>query len=441
MKELTPASLETAVTAETTAKEADSLDISMDTSIIAEFTEKKADNEYADTQVVVSTVYDLGATDTRRLTLFKDKPVRIDDIEETSSEYAIIDLDEDLTVYPRTSDKIEDNGEFIISELESRYSGYSWFTQPVRVLKNELIRRLNKAASSINNQVDKSEDIGVFINILTDLSVVALKHKVKNLKARVGFPIPPKERYSSSDRLEEIKKTLAGVYSIKMPRFNFECTVVIDATDITIEAEGEVAFIFYTTTGKNAKEKYEEYRDKLVVTQDLGGSTFNIGLIRDGKIQSTASHTAKIGGGNIVSKLYSILSKKFKEPVSFERVEEAVKTGNLRLGAKQVPIGPELTKAKSEVAEHLFNENVAFLRNATLHGSDVYSYLFLGRGMLSTGAIVDGVETPDYSPSMAVLLMNKYMKLSDSTKSIILQRPGFANLLGTAALMKRTWSL
>lgn len=418
-------------------------DIQFDSDLISSFTDKTKVLKFTEESMQCNLVMDVGASQSRSTILMAGKKPSAKNIKITDSRYAIIDTDEDLSMYKKTSDNIVDNGEYFIKEHDSEYALTSWFKKETHVLKGKLIEKLGKAPRNIDNQSDKTNDIGIFINMLTTMADVGLERGIRNLKVRIAFTIPPKERYSGEKRIEKLKRTVAGVYTIKMPRYNYEVNIVIDEKDVFVETEGEAAFIYYTTRGKNARERYEEYRDKVVTIQDLGSSTFNIGLISDGSIQSGVSHTAKIGGENLVAKFYQILGRSRPEPISFEQARSAVETGYIMIGAQVIPVGNELTKAKKELSELLAKEFTTFLQVSGRHGSAIYAHIFVGRGMMETGSVNPQDNEPDafYSPSIAHLLSQEYAKTSPSTQAIILNNPGLANLLGVASLMHLTWEI
>lgn len=418
-------------------------EMAFDTSITNAYTSKTAKQTYTEDKLACNLVMDVGASETRSLMLLPGKPVSGKSLRVTDSRYALIDLDEDLEVYKKVSEDISENGEYTITEdPNSMYIDTSWFKDTKRVLKGSLISKIGKAPRNIDNQRDKSEDIGMFINILTTIANRGLEHGTEKLKVKIGFPIPPKERYSDSKRIEKLQHTVAGNYTVTLPRYNYTCHIEIDPADVVVEAEGEAAFIYYTTRGEDARERYQEYSDKLVTIQDLGSSTFNIGLIDSGSIQSGVSHTAKMGGENLISRFYSILLRSRKEPINFEQAKKAVETGYISLGAQVIPVGVELTKAKTEIAELAYKEYITFLQISGLHSTGIYAHLFVGRGMLQTGEIDgDGKPSDNFSPSIGQILHQMYAEMSPNTKAIILTNPGLANLLGIASVMKIQWKL
>lgn len=413
----------------------------MDTAIGKSFTTKGNNRAYADEIIEIHTVVDAGASNTRSIALHQGKPVSKKDIRVYDSQYAVVE-GLDMSMYKRTTDTLEDNGEYIIQEdSESPYIADTMFGAPTHVLKGNLMNSTGRAARNINNQHDKAEDIGVFINILTTLANEGYLMGVKNLKQRIGILLPPKERYSSTENLQLIKNRLAGTYTIKMPRFNYECQIIISDTDIHLEAEGETAFMYFTSIGTDAAKNFEELKEQLVVINDLGSSTFNLSLIDSLRIKSGASHTAKFGGENLISQLYLILSRSLKIPVSFDQARTAVETGFVQSGSKKIPVGKELTRAKMELAEKLYKEYITFLQIANIHATTVHTNLFIGRGMLSTGKVIDGEPNDEYSPSIGQILHEMYINLSEDTNGKIVPSPGLANLLGLATIMKFQWKL
>lgn len=419
-------------------------DMDFDRQTSTAFATVRDTRNFDETPTSINIAIDAGASETRYVPMGREDKINSKSIRSVPSPYAIVDIDEDLSIYKISSNDIEDNAEYIIKENEdSAYLSHSWFAEPTKIIKGTLITKMGKAPSSIDNQKDKSNDIGIFINTLTAIANLGLEKGSKFVSAKIAMSIPPKERYASVERLEDLRYKLAGTYTIEMPRYGYTVTIEIGATDkdIIVEAEGELPYIYYVTVGKKARERYEELKEQIVTIQDLGSSTFNLSLVRDGGIQSGVSHTAKYGGENLISKLYSILARSLNQPVTFEQAREAVQTGYIKSGTKKVPVGIQLTRAKSEVAEILYKEYVTFLQISGLHSSSIYAHIFVGRGMLETGKIEDGKADEYYSPSIAHILSEKYKTMSEDTKSLIVANPGMANLLGLVSLMRTEWKV
>src|SRR5690606_11479943 len=74
-------------------------DLNMDSTLVDQFTSKKVGEvDYNEKTVLCNAVYDAGATETRRLLLTRGGKISFNQVVETSSNYSVIDLDEDLTV-------------------------------------------------------------------------------------------------------------------------------------------------------------------------------------------------------------------------------------------------------------------------------------------------------------------------------------------------------
>lgn len=413
--------------------------LEVDAEVAFGFASTKNNDNYDDNQIQLNLTMDGGASNSRTLPIGSDGKINMRDISSIESRYALVSVNEQFDMHKITDDSIEENGEFIIRELDSSpHIGNSYFATPVKVLKGALIERANKSPIYIDNQVDKTKDMGLFINTLTSIAVVGLQKCATNLNVRLSLSVPPKERYMKTERLNEFKTKLAGTYEVTLPRFNYTAIIHLAPKDINIEAEGELAYIFHVSVGKGASERLHELQDEIAVVHDLGKSTFNLSAVRNKKLIGP-SHTVKTGGDNLTSKLYLILSRELDNPITLEQAQSAVLTGFVKDGVGTIPVGEYLTRAKEEIAEMLYNEYVKYLQMLSISFNQVHTILFVGRGMGKTGEVVDNVPSPTYSPSIADILTAMYKERSPHTKYVLVANAGLANLLGNASLMRSQW--
>lgn len=414
--------------------------LEIDSDVASGFVSTNNKETYDDNQIQLNLTMDGGASNTRTLPIGSDGKIDLKEISSLESRYALVSVNEQFDMHKITDNSIEENGEFIITELgSSAHIGNSWFATPVKVLKGALIERANKSPIYIDNQVDKTKDMGLFINTLTAIAVVGLQKNASNLNVRLSLSVPPKERYMKTERLNEFKAKLAGTYEVVLPRFNYTATINIAPKDINIEAEGELAYIFHVSVGKGASERLKELQDEIAVVHDLGKSTFNLSAVRNKKLIGP-SHTVKTGGDNLVSHTYLLLSRELDNPITLAQAQQAVETGFVKDGVGTIPVGQYLTQAKEEIAEMLYNEYVKYLQMLTISFNQVHTILFVGRGMGTTGYIdEDGEPSPTYSPSIADILTAMYKVRSPHTKYVLVANAGLANLLGNASLMRSQW--
>lgn len=413
--------------------------IEFDSSVVSGFATAKQHDDYSEIKTQVNVVMDCGASNNRALPIGAGGRIDLTEISSIESRYAIVPVDEKFDMHKITDASIEENGEFIIVERpDSPYRAESYFHNPIKVLKGALIERANKSPIFIDNQFDKTKDIGLFINTLTSLAVIGLTKKSSNLNVQISLSVPPKERYMDTADLQKFKEKLAGTYEVTMPRFNYTATLYIEPKDINVEAEGELAYIFHVSLGAGASERLKDLQDEIVVVHDFGKSTFNLSAVRNKKLIGP-SHTVKTGGDNLTSRLYLILSRSLKNPITLAQAQRAVETGYVKDGVGFIPVGKELTQAKEQIAELLYKEYVTYMQILGINFNQVHTILYVGRGMGTTGDIVEGVPTDNYSPSISHILTSMYTERSPHTKYVLVKNAGLANLLGNASLMRNEW--
>lgn len=385
---------------------------------------------------------DLGGSYSRTFQLHRNINPSDDDLITVPSSYAILDEDTNTSVIKASSNDIMDNLELIIRESEtSPYVKTSWFQEPQHILKGSLLELSNEVKSSINNQHDKTMDIGIFVNHLTNIAIAAYKSKLSKVAVRTSFTLPVKERYSSVERMNLLTSFIAGNYTIEMPRIGFSLEVQIEAKDIHIESEAETSYI-YMLSSSGGNPDILNYASQDIVINDVGKTTYNLVLVSKGVTQSGKSHTGKFGGDNLQSALYVRLGRIRTEAISFEQAGHALETGSLIIGSETVAVGDIVTEVKKEFAKTMIKEYVEFLQNSFMQSTQVYANIFVGRTMGHTGEMYeDGKVSPDFSPSLGQLFIDQFKKLSGTTEGYILASPGVANILGLTIMMKSQWEL
>lgn len=387
-------------------------------------------------------VSDLGGSEGRTMQLRRGVEPSEDDLIIVNSDYAVLDPGSDTSTITSVSNEIMDNLELFIREEEgSPYIRTSWFDEPKHILKGSLLDVSNEIRSTINNQHDKTNDIGIFVNHLTNVAIAAYNNQLTQVSLKTAFTLPVKERHSTKERLQLLYSHIAGIYTIEIPRLDYTLTVNIDSKDISVESEAATAFL-YMLASSGGNPDVLNYANQTIVINDVGKTTYNMVLIDKGTVMSGKSATDKFGGDNLQASLFHYLQRTRPEAINFAQAGRALETGYLEIGSERIPISQELTVVKQDFAKKMVKSNIEFLQNSFLQSTQIYANVFLGRTMRHTGEMYENGEVSEnFSPSIGQLFIDQFKKLSGTTEGFILATPGLATLLGLVIMMKDQWKL
>ena len=291
---------------------------------------------------------DVGSTGTR--TLRFDKNMRLGQVVAVESNYAKIDLDDDISYLTSKSKSLYDNMEIIIEDITSNKSVEKMFDK-IKVVKGGIMRELNAPVIRATSNTGKVEQESTYVNILSNIGIRALMDasnegkKYNRIIVDLTLSLPTEDTRSRK-RLESFRGKLSGEYVVEFPRLNYKVVIEIRDENIFIEDESQAALRYWATYNEQSVENLER-----VIIIDGGGRSFDFGFLEKGRLNSKGCKTLPFGGNRFETyiKDHYVENNDVTEPTS-TMIKEALDTGLLQDGNNVIKISDSIKYAKRKIA-------------------------------------------------------------------------------------------
>lgn len=191
--------------------------------------------------------------------------------------------------------------------------------------------------------------------------------------------VPPKQVDRAKDLFSNAfigKHSVAFTIPSKCYNFNI--------VSIDILAEGLMAYLGVVISPTNFKPvaKYTELLTSKVLVLDIGAGTTDALLIDKATMVENTKTTFNIGGNNVSATVKSAVNAEYDLDLPETSYFEAVKSGKLKVGAKEIDISAFIADARSEVSNRIITEVKSFLEGTGISLSSLEYLLVIGGGSI-----------------------------------------------------------
>lgn len=350
---------------------------------------------------------DNGSTETR--TFVYNPQTAQGNVVAIDSAYGIVETD--ISHCASKSDNLYDNMEiFIADKTETKEDRVIY---QLTIAKGGLLRDNNIPIEKAASNEGKATQDTTFVNILSNIGLRAYETACKLGKSSKMISVDlaitlPTEDLKNVNRMNKFKSKVAGVYDFKLPRFNFEITILIKPDNITLYDEAQAVLDYWAM---NNQELYSSMKKVIVI--DGGGRSIDYSLLDNGRIINKGSLTGAYGGTKFEQLILEdfVATHDTNEP-SIDMVHEALDTGVLKKGNSEFDLTPSIKKAKSAIARTIMRDINRILDANEIKGDDIN--LLLTSGRLFGESI--GVSKEKSVPSLSKVVEKLYKEKSDSIK-------------------------
>jgi hypothetical protein len=354
-------------------------------------------------------VIDLGASATRCDRVSKESGTRLSNI---SNRYVEIDMDEDVRL-ERINESPLSNLDVTIARITDRVQDVHF---PRRVLLGEVAARYSSRSHKPHSLKAKHDQSINYYSILIALALQlrGVKRDLTNPeKVDLYLALPPVE-VRDNKVIEKLGDILKDRFIVT---FNIEPKVEIDIQIVKVKVieESRLACISYSfnrdlTPTKLGKEIYE--KQMTIMSVDVGASTTDIGIIKNGSYRENTGATVKRGGNFIEAELRVSVDKEYGFQPSVEDIALAVTTGRLKQGAKVLDVAKLLTDAKIKCAREMIADIEDYFTQQGMSPDSVEVMLVSGGGSMASYSNEDGKEVETTRP-LTYFLEREIRKISD----------------------------
>lgn len=190
----------------------------------------------------------------------------------------------------------------------------------------------------------------------------------------ISVLLPPSDLDIGADI---IKSKILGISKIKFLMPEVEKNIFVE--NVKVLPEGFCAFV--CKVFENAKKLREGCQDILkssTLVVDIGAGTSDFCIVKDAKLIDTSRYSEDVGGNQVYQKVNVALRKKFSRNFPEDILREAAITGNLKIGAKVIPIKDILEDAKRDVATEISSSIKNYIEGSSFSAIDIENILICG---------------------------------------------------------------
>ncbi|MEG2262850.1 MAG: hypothetical protein RSC43_00075 [Clostridia bacterium] len=293
---------------------------------------------------------DLGSTETR--TEQFDGDGSTSGVLHLDSNYA--EVNHSIEHIANPSNALDSKLEAIIEDISESNKSDPAF-KSIHVVKGALMNIINVHTVNTTANASKIDQIPTYVNVIFNIGLTILL-RAASLNSVPSNVIPvdatislPPEDTTSQSRIDFFKSRVAGEYRVSFPRLNVQIRFKIAAHDVMVLSEPNAVAIC-----QQVKDPIPT--DTVVGFIDMGGRSSGYSFVRNGVLLEDGCMTEPIGGNTLKTIIAQRVSEKFniQKPTIF-MIDNALPTGQMRVGNKLMDISDCISAAKREISAVLFN--------------------------------------------------------------------------------------
>ena len=345
------------------------------------------------------TVIDLGASGSRYTTDGGK-------IYELANNMVTIPNAELTSIVPYDDNTIEESLEVFISK------GGSSKYFPVHILSGNMATRFssNNDRPSVNNHKYRQA-----INYIQAILIAAVaKIKVNDSSdVKLYIATPPVETLEAQKAFGE---ELSGQFTVRFPKYKGGVEVNVNNKSVHCCEESVMACtsFFFNMNGK-IREEAKAFLTGTVLSLDIGASTTDLAIVKNGKFLERSGQTYKTGGNVVRDFVMEHVTSTYGFDPDQEMADTAVIEGRLQLGNGYVEIGEVVSQAKRELARGLTKNMETYFKRINIPIQSIRAIMVSGGGSKQSQYVSELGEVIKTSDPMSEFVTAELQEWSPNT--------------------------
>ena len=314
--------------------------------------------------------------------------------------------EENLTPIVPYDASIEESLEvFITKEGKSNYF-------PVHILSGNMATRYstNNDRPSVNNHKYRQA-----INYIQAILIAAVaKIKTGNRDdVNLYIATPPVETLEAQEAFEG---ELKGKFKVSFPKFNGGVAVDVNVVSVHCCEESVMACtsFFFNEQGK-MREDTRAFLTGTVLSLDIGASTTDLAIVKNGRFLERSGQTYKTGGNIVRDYVMEYITGTYGFDPDQEMADSAVIEGRLQLGNDYVEIGDVVSRAKRELAKGLTRNMENYFKRINIPIQSIRAIMVSGGGSKQSQYVNGSGQVVKTSDPMSAFVTAELQEWSPNT--------------------------
>lgn len=303
---------------------------------------------------------------------------------------------------------------------------------PMRALVGSMSARFSESEIRPSQMIPKHRQR---INYLSSVLAVALS-KLKNESigdiVNLFVALPPLEVTGSK---ETVINNLVGKYKVTFNKVGVPNTVVeFTINDVACYEESRLALLQFIFDERHP-ERVAKFSNTDILSIDIGASTTDFVIFKQGKYQNKTGNTVRYGGNVVREHIMTEVERQMGRTLSIEAADQAVIEGRVKNGNTAVPIPEIVEKAKKVVARNIVRDIDAYFTRIGTPLTEINYIIVSGGGSVASGYTDDDGKYITTSKPMSDYITSALNDVCDGIDVIHYgDEPRLANIYGLGKL-------
>ena len=260
---------------------------------------------------------------------------------------------------------------------------------PVKALIGQMAERFsanNERPTVLTNKHTQK------INYISGIVAAAVSRLTNDLTEDISLyvALPPIEVKTAK---EIVRNNFVGRYVVDFPKYNGGVSVKVNIVDVNCYEESFMAILsyFFEMTGV-PKEKSRQYMSGNILSLDIGASTTDIAIVKDGRYLDKSGQTYKTGGNIARDYLTNVIRGTYGYDLPPSDADQAMAEGRLQMGNTYADISADVANAKMTCAKGIAASMQSYFRQVEIPIQTIRAIIVSGGGSLHSQYVNENGE-------------------------------------------------
>ncbi len=251
------------------------------------------------------------------------------------------------------------------------------------------------------------------INYVSGVVAAALSKIAYNLEDSIKLyvALPPIEVKTAK---EIVKESFEGDYTVTFPKYNGGTTVKLSLVDVSCFEESFMAMLsyFFSVNG-TPNEEAKKYLIGNVLSLDIGASTTDLAIVKNGRYLDMSGQTYKTGGNIARDYLIDAVRARYGFDLPIVDAETTMAEGRIQLGSKYEEIRDIVADAKKTFAKSVVSSMQGYFRQVNIPIQSIKAIIVSGGGSMQSQYIDENGEVVKTSEPMSFYITESLKEICE----------------------------
>lgn len=303
---------------------------------------------------------------------------------------------------------------------------------PVNVLVGIMATKYSRSNMVPNINTSKHTQPINYISAILSCAVSMLKESSQgNVESSVDLylAVPPQQLAKAE---QVFPLGLVGSYTVKFPKYMGGTEVNFTVSDVRIFEESYMACTsFFFNMNGTVREEAKSYLSGNVMSVDIGASTTDFTIVKNGRYMNKSGKTYPNGGRDARDTLIDLIKETYDFEVTPDGADVCMAEGRVQRGNKFIDIGDLVIDAKKQLVDSLMQRVGEYFHFCGIPLQEINIIVVSGGGSLESKYANSDGEIVKTADSISTLLLKELLKLCPDVDVIPYgEEARFANVRG-----------